>query len=169
MSENEEQTEPLVSPKASKYFPVSAKAAGEALAKTALKTRGKIKPDLDEDDDDIMPEDGDVNAFLALENQDSDYEYFWVSDEDRGRYANRPWEVERWSPVCCRPKNYFGVRDEGSEVRFRELTLFRMRKEAHRKMLKGDWRRRQHAKLVSAISAGAKESGGSFTATTHYV
>lgn len=161
----ENEQEPLVSARASKYFPMSAAETGETLARAGVSKRArttKQEPSVAKVEVEETLEDGDIGGLLTLEHEDPGYSYFWVSERDRARFARRPWEPVRWAPGCCRPRDYFGARGEGDEIKVNELTLFRMKKEDAEKLKERDWKRRQHQSVINAIGEGARRNAAEF-------
>jgi len=139
------------------------------LASVAAK-RGRRKAKARHDAED-MPVDGDINEMLALDpaSLDPDFEYTWISDGDRARFGSRGYVEEKWGPGCAQPKCYFGAKNRGETIRFRELTLVKLPKERAEAIRQKSGARRDHLARMQAIIGRAKASGGSFTVTQQTV
>ena len=146
----------------SKPVPVEASAG-------APKKRGR-KPKVRHDIPSGVPIDGDYKL-LTLVNHDvgenKKFVFKWHSDEDRQMAPYRGYVAELWSPTCARPKLYFGETKEGSEVRFRELTLMKAPRELVEEADAGE--RADHNKIIEGLLQRAKQSGGSAKVFTQEV
>lgn len=96
------------------------------------------------------PIDGDYDP-LRLTNTDPEFDYFWASEPDRGRFAWRGWVEEKWSVSCARPRFYFGTQKNGEAVKFRELTLLKLPKQLNDQQRAMDPNRRRHALLMREV------------------
>jgi hypothetical protein len=115
------------------------------LADGRRQRRAKVRHDAEH-----APIDGDYDP-LRLTNEDPEFDYFWASESDRARFGWRGWIEEKWGPSCARPRFYFGAKQTGAAVKFRELTLLKLPKALNAQQKAVDPNRRRHAQLMREV------------------